>query len=238
MIYTLSEGTIQYQKAQKKLTEEKIIDFLLKSSSSLPSSRQIWKKTKIYKNNVKPILDKLLSEGKVLKFKKIETVETYQTKKQEREWQRILDENLDANFSDFIIKRVVTKDVFIPNFRNKEVFDYAKKNHMHLFFAFYDVNDKKAGKKFLKTLNNRYSDLPIEEAFVRIRGSRIDCYDTDLAIIHSFSIGTSLIFLLHITKNLPSRIPSKKTIEKKIKSELSESMFKQFFSRKNVNNKI
>jgi len=216
MIYKLSEGTIQYQKAKRKETEEKILNCIL-NSTSLPASRNIWEKTKIYKNNIKRILEKLVKEGKIIKFKNVKTSGLYQTKKQREEELRYIESETEWNWEDFIVRRVVTKDIYIPNIRNKEMFNFAKQNHLELFVPLYNDVYRKEGRQFLKTYRKKYSNLSIEEAFVRIRGAKNEFFKDDyLEVIHEIPIGMSLILLLYLTKNLQRRIPSKISCNKKL----------------------
>lgn len=210
MIYKLSEGTIQYQKVKRKETEEKILNCIL-NSTSLPASRNIWEKTKIYKNNIKRILEKLVKERKIIKFKNVKTSGLYQTKKQREEELRYIESETEWNWEDFIVRRVVTKDIYIPNIRNKEIFCFVCERHIDFFAPLYQDNYKNEGKQFLKTYKEKYLRFSIEEAFVRMRAARNEFFkDNYLSSIHGIPIGISLILLLYLTKKLPAKIPSKK----------------------------
>jgi len=215
MTYKLSKGTIQYQKTQRELTERKILNCILKSNS-LPASRNIWTETKINKNNIKCILDKLIKEGKIIKFKNVKTSQIFQTKQQRKEQLRYQNSDTYYDWEDFIVRRMVSKDIYVPNMRNKEMFDFVKQTHLKIFTPLYNYEYRKEGIKFHKAYRKKYSKWSIEEAFVRIKGSRQEFYGDDdfLKIIHDMLVGESLIFLLHLTKNLPEKIPSKKFLEK------------------------
>ena len=234
MGYKISEGLKQYQNKKRKDSEEKILSFLL-TSNSLSGWNDIWKETKIYKNNIRPILDDLISKKKIIQFKQVKQYNLYQTKKQKEQVSSYSDSEIDYVWEDFVTKRSIIKDVYIPNLRNKEVFDYAKQNHLELFNLLYQGGYRKEGSEFLKTYRKKYSKWSFEEAFVRTRGSREEFYDDEnfLEFIHNTKIGTSLIFLLNLTKNLPSRTPTRKFLEKHFDLNFSKSMINQILSKKN-----
>lgn len=67
MGYPLSQGTREYQKRKRQETEDRLLEHLL-TSKTICGWTEIANGTTIYRNNIAPILKKLLAEDKIIKI--------------------------------------------------------------------------------------------------------------------------------------------------------------------------
>jgi len=197
----ISKGLQKYQESKRKESEDKVILALLKNSE-LIGHRRIWQETKIYKNNVKPILTKLSNEGKIIKFEKIKISKYYPDK------------------NGYVSERITERTIYLPNLKNRYVFNLVKKELPKLFYATKRKWIRKGVRDFLKICEEKYQNLTIEEAYARDKGvlassHRLSDYGSEL--IYGTHVGSALLVILDILKLLPEKGYTIKELDKKFK---------------------
>ena len=195
----ITPGLLAYQRKKRQESEEKIILFLLEDIEPC-GVRRIWRMTHLYKNNIRPILDKLVDENKIIRFDHILIQEFYEDKQK------------------YLHERNVRRTVYIPNLKNKYVFNLLRNRLPKLLIAQNRKWCKKGAKLFLDLYNEYYKEFTIEHALVLERGTRkhIDVKNgpDEIEIMHAWSWGIALCFALRLTKQLHEKIPNLTQLEK------------------------
>lgn len=204
MALNIPAALVQYQQRRRRQSEDKVILHLIRSAE-LCGPRQIWLKTRIYKNNVRPILDKLVEEKKIIRVDDIRHEEYYTD----------LRKNLH--------KRIVTRTIYLPNLKNHYVFDLLKEKLPHFFYGPNRKWVRKGTRLFLSWYEKKYKEISIEKAFAIERGNFVG-YDElkgvdELEIIYVDSVGKGLLAILNMLKLLPKKAPSIKYLDKKLKKK-------------------
>ena len=125
MGYLLSLGTKAYQKRKREETEDRLLNYLL-TSKTLCGWTEIAKGTTIYRNNIAPILNKLRTEGKIIKIGP--------HKKYGKNKNRDLD-------------KIIRKSVYLPNIMNEHIKKLIEKTG-------FDVDEPHQASEII-TINNQ-----------------------------------------------------------------------------------
>ncbi|MGI0010671.1 MAG: hypothetical protein ACREAE_04645 [Nitrosopumilaceae archaeon] len=143
---TISEGLRRYQQEKRQHTEDKILVSLL-TNGDWSGWRDIWKSTRIYRNNIKPILEKLLKEERIIKLNSVRTFKWYDDK------------------YGYSHKKHMYKTIYLPNVTNPYVYNIIKRDSLY-FLDFINYPPRmKATKSYLKLLEEKYGRITVD-AFV------------------------------------------------------------------------
>lgn len=140
---TISEGLREYQNKKRLESEEKILKFLLRNPE-WSGWRDIWKRTRIYRNNIKPILKKLLEEKKIIKIDSVNTEIWYD----------------DTNGHTH--KKRLWKTIYLPNIANDHVMDIVKRELPEFLNAIKQKRRKEAADLYFKHLQSKYGNISIK----------------------------------------------------------------------------
>ncbi len=179
----ISDGLARYQRKKRRQSEDNVLMVLL-MGFELSGMREVWRRTRIYKNNVRPILDKLVHEGRVFSVTD-SIIQTFDDK------------------NDYSHSREVHATVYLPNMRDPYMIRLLLCQHKGMLglLGYYSIR-----KKIFRWIwDNRYTSMILthpEQIFVRevggAYGRRDANYKLDLEIVYYNRVGMSLFLIVNM----------------------------------------
>lgn len=176
-----TNGLKRYQSEKRQQSEDKVMECLF-SAREWPTWKYVWKETRIYRNNVKPILENMIREDKAIKLDKVKIDEFCHTKK----WD---------------LQRNVIRTIYLPNLKNPLVVSMMKKSFSDLPKTLHEASEINASKSYREHLKIKYGNLPsMIQSFVKDRQDYMANMRRDASKIEEFFYDYPIslaLFLLH-----------------------------------------